>query len=234
MASRLGAISTAANLTASSLNAWLRLFGHEPVEPVGADPGDQAAGILGRDRVVDRRGDEDVLGLLRERLEIVERLLLHLHVDGVVGLPGRDQRDARLDLARDAAERAHDAHVPGIDLRKAEEHRGEHPDGTRNADRQQARDAVGVALDVDAVGVGIAVEDEPGADPHGNDPDDREQNPEHRDSQLMSQARTARGGIVGAGRYFRLFPAHFAVAPRRRSHRLLMIRSVQASTFRAG
>ena len=27
MVSRLGAISTAANLTASSLNAWLRLFG---------------------------------------------------------------------------------------------------------------------------------------------------------------------------------------------------------------
>ena len=120
------------------LERLVEVVRHEPVEPVGADARDQAAGILGSDGVVDRRRDEDVLGLLRERLEIVERLLLHLDVDRVVGLPGRDQRDARLDLTRDAAERAHDADVPGIDLRKAEEHGREDEDHARRADRQQA------------------------------------------------------------------------------------------------
>ena len=158
--SRFGAMFTAVNLTASSLNAWLRLFGTRRSNQSVPTLRDQVARVVGRDRVVDRRRDEDVLGLGRERREILERLLLHLDVDGVVGLPRRDQRDARVDLAGDAAERAHHADVTGIDLREAEEHGREQEDAARDADRQEPLRTIGVALDVDAIGSGIAVEDE--------------------------------------------------------------------------
>ena len=47
------------------LERLVEVVRNEPVEPVGAHARDQAAGILGRDRVVDRRRDQDVLRLRR-------------------------------------------------------------------------------------------------------------------------------------------------------------------------
>ena len=94
-------------------------------------------------------------------------------------------------------------------------------------------DAVGIALDVDAVGVGVAVEDQPGADPHGDDPDDGDEDPEHGGSQIDGASAIARGGIVGGRPYFRLFPAHSGTArANSAAARLLMIRIVQIGTFR--
>ena len=95
------------------------------------------------------------------------------------GLPRRDQRDAGVDLPRDAPERAHHADVAGVDLREAEEHRREHEDAGGRADRDETLWPVGVALDVDAVGIRVAVEDQNDTNSHDEHPDDGEEYPEH-------------------------------------------------------
>jgi hypothetical protein len=96
-----------------------------------------------------------------------------------VGLPWGDQRDAGVDLPGDAAERAYDTDVPGVDLGEAEEHRGEDEDHARAAHGDEPRQPIGMPFGVDAVGVGVTVKDEEDANADSDHPDDGDEDPEH-------------------------------------------------------